>query len=397
MTPGEIYVVEHKTSSLDIGAGTPYWRRLTLDSQVSNYLRGAKSTGLDARGVLYDVVRKVGLQPYAATPEEQRKYTAPKDKACPECKKKNPTPAPHMVNASGKDEPERLVACVDGRVVTDPGGKLYANLRDRDETIDEYRERVRTDIGNNPEKYYQRGVVVRLPEEERDAAFDTWNVGREIRESQLAQRWPRNPDACDAYNSLCAYFDVCTGAASIDDPTRFAFKESTHTELDEPSEAELEARRRLPILSTSSARAYRSCPRKYFYAYEQRKRLITDKHALRFGTLFHIGLEAWWRGEGIANAIAAMRAAYAKLEADPIDAVRAEELLLGYHVKWRNEPLDVLAVERQFHAPLTNPQTGHASKTWQLGGKIDAIVRVAEVADVHQDTVPAPGEEQGAA
>lgn len=377
MNPGEVYVVEHKTSSLDIGPGTPYWRRLTLDSQVSNYLRLAAAAGFEARGVLYDVVRKVGLEPYAATPVEQRKYTAPKDKACPECKKKSAPPPPHTVDG---------LTCADGRIVTDPGGKLYANLRDRDETPEEYRARVREHIGANPERYYQRGVVVRLPEEERDAAFDAWGVGREIRESQLAQRWPRNPDACDSYGSLCPYFDVCTGAATIDDPALFRLAETEHEELAEGEAPKVS----LPVLSTSSARAFRSCPRKYFYAYQLRRRPVTAALSLRFGTLFHIGLEEWWRHGDVAAAIGAMRAKHAGLEVDVVDAIRAEELLLGYHVKWRNEPLTVLAVELQAHASLTNPATGAASKTWQLGGKLDAIVAVGEVAHASTDTVPAP-------
>jgi len=363
-----LLVVEHKTTMLDIGPGSDYWRRLTLDNQVSNYLRGAKSLGFETSSVLYDVVRKVALRPYEATPEEARAYTMPKSRVCPECKRKKSAPGPHTINVADEDEPARYVDCVDGRVVTDPGGKLYASMRAEDESPDAYRERVRADIGANPDKYFQRGIIVRMLEEERDAMADVWEIGRMIREADLSNRWPRNPDACDSYGSLCPYFDVCTRVASIDDPTRFRDSD-THEELAPAPDGKV----RLPLLTTSSAKTFRLCPRKYFFSYVRRRRSTYESNALRFGSLFHKGLESWWTHGDLAQAIAEMRALYLAYEIEWSDAIKAEELLLGYHVRWHDELIRVLAVEQQFEMPLVNPTTGAASKTWLLGGKIDAI------------------------
>jgi hypothetical protein len=387
--------VEHKSTSLEIGQGSSYWRRLLLDGQVSTYKTGVRAFGYEPVGTLYDVVRKVQLRPQLATPVEERKYTQPKDRACKECKKKNPTPAPH-VEKVGEGDDARDVACIDGRIVTDPGGKLYANLRERDETPDEYRERVRADIAANPDKYFQRGLVVRLEQEERDAAKDAWELARQIRDSQLEGRWPRNPEACDSYGAMCAFWSVCTGETTIDDPTRFRDAEQ-HQELQNDDASD--GKKRLPLLTISSMRAYRSCPRKYYFAYERRRRSISDADALRFGTIFHLGLEVWWSTVDIAQAIAAMRAAYAKHAIDLLDTIRAEELMLGYHVRWKDEPLHVLAVEAQFRAPLVNPATGAPSKTWELGGKIDAIVLAPDVPGVVSagvPTLPAPAETSAA-
>ena len=52
-------------------------------------------------------------------------------------------------------------------------------------------------------------------------------------------------------------------------------------------------------------------------------------------------------------------------------------MLRGYHHRWQDtlQHYEVLAVELQFQAPLVNPQTGRASRIWELGGKIDALVR----------------------
>jgi hypothetical protein len=183
---GRALTVEHKTSSEDISPGSEYWRRLRMDGQVSTYYAGAQSLGLDVEGCLYDVVGKPKLRPYKATPEASRKYKA--------------------------------------------DGTLYANQRADDETSEEFRERLRADIAENPAAYFQRGEVVRLESEMEEAMFDLWQLGQQIREAELAKRAPRNPDSCVRYGRTCPYFDVCSGAASLEDPALFVKKE-IHPEL----------------------------------------------------------------------------------------------------------------------------------------------------------------------
>lgn len=117
--------------------------------------------------------------------------------------------------------------------------------------------------------------------------------------------------------------------------------------------------------------AYRSCPRKYLYSYVQRRRPLVTPHALTFGTLIHAGLEVWWSTVDLGATLAAVQGA-----PDPFDVVRAEELLRGYHARWSEEPIRVLAVERPFVVPLVNPETGAASRTFELAGKCDAIAEV---------------------
>lgn len=207
-----VMLLEHKTSSEDIGVGSEYWRRLTLDPQISTYFKGARSLNHQVEGCIYDVVSKPKLQLYQATPAEDRKYTQPKMAKHDGCKGK------------GCD------GCVSGKIVTEPA-RLYSNQRDCDESLDEFRERLREHIGANPDRYYQRGIVVRLPEQEEDAAYDAWQTARLIREAQLAERHVRNPDACSRYGHTCSFFGVCTKTESIDDPQRFERNENPHQEL----------------------------------------------------------------------------------------------------------------------------------------------------------------------
>jgi hypothetical protein len=86
-------------------------------------------------------------------------------------------------------------------------------------------------VAENIDRLFARGTVVRTEEDERDAAWDTWQTAREIREADLAQRHPRNPDACVRWGQTCEFFSVCAREADIDDPTRFRTARAPHEEL----------------------------------------------------------------------------------------------------------------------------------------------------------------------
>jgi hypothetical protein len=368
---GTTVLIEHKTSSSDIEDGSTFWKRLRLDSQASNYLVGAKAAGFEPTAVLYDVIRKPRIKPYTATPVEKREYTKPKDRACKECKKKNPAPGPHVEAVANDDGSSRDVQCVDGRIVTDPGGRLYANMREHDETPDEYRARLRLDIIENVESYFKRGIVVRSVSEEREAAHDAWDVAEQVSRSRLTGRWSRNVDACERYGRFCDHFAVCTGETSHDNPTRYRQTKDPHEEL--------AGKHRLPLVTTSGMKCFRRCAREYFFSYEQGYRSIERADALAFGTLMHAGLEVWWKTvdlDAVMRELAQLAGPGGKQE-NQLHLLHAEELMRGYHARWCEESFDVLSVELEFAAPLVNPDTGTASSAWALGGKIDAIARVA--------------------
>lgn len=187
---GRVWICEHKTSSEDIGLGSDYWQRLTLDPQISIYYVGARALGFEPAGCLYDVLRKPGLRPYGATPEAERKYV-----------KKT--------------------------------GELYANQHAADETPEDFFDRCVAAIGEAPDRFYQRGEIVRLEEDEKDAAADAWQTARAIRDADLTGRAPRNPDACKQYGRSCEYLPVCTRTAAIDDPILYRVAERKHEELQE--------------------------------------------------------------------------------------------------------------------------------------------------------------------
>jgi hypothetical protein len=137
----------------------------------------------------------------------------------------------------------------------------------------------------------------------------------------------------------------------------------------------------MKLFTHSLARTARSCRLKYRLAYVEGWKAVSHADALRFGTLIHRALEAWWRSKMAGLPVEAwLDAAIAALagappETDVFELARAQVLVVGYHFRWKDEPFEVLAVEAQFEGPVRNPLTGRSSRTWRLGGKVDVIVR----------------------
>lgn len=186
---GAVLILEHKTTTENFADPVdPYWTKLGMDSQVSHYYVGAEGLGHEAEGCLYDVLLRPRVQPLKATPPENRKYK--------------------------KD------------------GTLYASQRDRDETPEEYRARVRADIESNPDKYYARQDIARTDRDIMEYLGDIWAEGRMMREAELAGRAPRSPDACHRFGQ-CAFWEVC--AYSVDPanhPDIYERVENVHPELE---------------------------------------------------------------------------------------------------------------------------------------------------------------------
>jgi hypothetical protein len=263
---GRTLIVEHKSSSEDCSPGSVYWRRLTLNEQLSTYQVGARLLGFEPDGILYDVLVKPGIRP-ASVP---------------------------LVDADGVkivlDAANERVRTKDGKKWRETGDTNQGFvLQTRPETIAEFRARLQELICERPDEYYRRGDIVRLADEEREAAFDAWQTAAAIREGRRAGRYPRNPDSCLKYSQVCTFFDVCTGQASLEDPTRFRRVDDVHEELSPAA-----SRRRLPLLTSSQLSAFRSCQRMHYYRYDLGYRALESSEVQRFGTLIHRGLEGWW-------------------------------------------------------------------------------------------------------
>lgn len=182
-------IVEHKTTQENIGdPADPYWAKLGMDGQVSQYYIGADSLEHRAEGCLYDVLLRPRLKPLKATPEDLRRYTK--------------------------------------------AGTLYANQRDSDETPEEYRARIQASIAEGPEKYFQRRMIARTERDIIEYLGDVWAEGRMMREAELADRAPRNSESCHRFGT-CQFWDTCAyGVNPADHPELFELVTNVHPELD---------------------------------------------------------------------------------------------------------------------------------------------------------------------
>lgn len=157
---GRIYLVEHKTTSSSCEPGSDYWQRVSvLDSQVSMYYYAAKALGYDIAGCLYDVLYRPNIRPY-------------------------------KTGAKRKEE----------------------------ETGEEFGARLRSHIADEPEKYYQRGILTRTETDEASFTSDLLGWLKRITTDVDA---PRNTEACYSYNRNCEYVPVCSGTAELTNPLKY--------------------------------------------------------------------------------------------------------------------------------------------------------------------------------
>lgn len=205
---GLVRVVEHKSSSEDVSPGSDYWRRLKMDGQVSVYFEGGRILGHEVYAVLYDVVGKL-RHDFIAVPKVDELGNK------------------IVLNAAGE------------RVRTGAGKWRQTGDKDqgftlqtRPETAEEFQERIAGVIAEAPEKYFTRGEVHRLEQELADGITDVWQLGQSLRDEELAERFPRNPDACMQPGRTCAFFAACAGEASLDDQRLYVRSDVVHPELE---------------------------------------------------------------------------------------------------------------------------------------------------------------------
>ena len=149
------------------------------------------------------------------------------------------------------------------------------------------------------------------------------------------------------------------------------------------------------VLTNSRLACLRTCPRKHYYRYELGVVPDRDSQPLRFGAAFHTGLDHRNKGATADKAIAAAVAGYAEIPAWctsteqiedwMVEAETVARMLSGYFWRWAadwdadsGQRVEVLASELPFDLPIVNPDTGRASTSFTIAGKIDRIVRLPD-------------------
>lgn len=134
------------------------------------------------------------------------------------------------------------------------------------------------------------------------------------------------------------------------------------------------------LLTHSRCASFKSCRRRHWFEYELGIRRTIDGKALRMGSAYHAGLESLAHHNDLGDACGAARAYYADIDNAELEmeCQTVMSMLCGYQWRWQSSPLEYVAVEQEWQLPLLNPETGRPSTNFDIGGKIDGIVRLED-------------------
>lgn len=144
----------------------------------------------------------------------------------------------------------------------------------------------------------------------------------------------------------------------------------------------------LDVLTHSRMACWKTCPRKHQFHYLMGLRKERESDALRFGSSVHIGLDLLAQGASIQDVVTAIRERYDSpptwantdtLRHDlQLECTKVCSMLVGYDWRWKSDDAEIIATEQVFVLPIHNPDTGAKTTTYQISGKIDKIVRLAD-------------------
>jgi len=147
----------------------------------------------------------------------------------------------------------------------------------------------------------------------------------------------------------------------------------------------------LDTLTYSALRSFKNCRRSYYWRNVRQivpNERDEDAATLGLGHLVHECLRLWHgRNEDDAPE-KAIKAALGIIDAacplrDADDKQRrighlARAMFLGYVARYPEEEFQIIGVETEFRCPIINPATGAASKTFEMRGKADAVIRCGD-------------------
>ena len=255
---GRRFVLDHKTTSDEIGDGSAYWKQLRIESQISQYMLLLALNGRPVDGAMWDVVKKPGISPR------------------------------NLSKASLKASLVYRTYCGDD-ISREDALLLEATGR---ETYAMYEARLAMDCIDRHDRYFARKIIPRSIEDLSRYAAEVWDHAKDILTTRQTGRNTRNPKACMAYKSPCVYMDLCIGD-DAPDSRRWKRNENVHVEL-----PDLEGDGR-DILTNSRIGTYLTCKQMHHYKYDLglARPGIDEQEALYFGTLWHHAQEAWWKAQ----------------------------------------------------------------------------------------------------
>ncbi|MFH1682037.1 MAG: PD-(D/E)XK nuclease family protein [Candidatus Eisenbacteria bacterium] len=126
---------------------------------------------------------------------------------------------------------------------------------------------------------------------------------------------------------------------------------------------------------------FRNCRKACEWRYRRDLVPIERDRNLTFGALVHECLMIWHREQDLELVLQHIdracrdRAHDGRLRGD---WHLARALMAGYATRYPKEDFKVVALEKQFEGEIINPETGAASRSFVLAGKVDGIIRIGQ-------------------
>lgn len=190
---GRLALVEHKTAGVDVSPTSDYWRKLTMDAQVSRYVLAARAIGYPVSCVAYDVTRKPAIKPKKLTKAEQALATSQQDYC--------------GIHLAGEPCPDR-------------------------ESPTMYGARLLQDMLERPDFYFARMEIGRTEQDLERFKLEQWMIAQQIMHADRIGLFYRNTASCTAIGR-CPYFDVCANGIDTEHetPDGFVREDVLHAEL----------------------------------------------------------------------------------------------------------------------------------------------------------------------
>ena len=185
-------ILDHKLYSGDIHPGAPRIAKLRIDDQASAYLLAMRELGIDCHEMVFDMIRKPSIRPRKVTLKELAEIV---------------TTGKYNGLAMGAAEVAKVQVFLDHRAK----GTEYR------ETEAMFCARVMATVLGEPEKYFQRHVVVRTADELDDYQAHLWAVQKSIAAARNNDRFSRNTSSClDPFE--CDFCSLCfAGRRKLDE------------------------------------------------------------------------------------------------------------------------------------------------------------------------------------
>ncbi len=149
----------------------------------------------------------------------------------------------------------------------------------------------------------------------------------------------------------------------------------------------------MPNISASAYDHFHQCNRLYYWQHIIKLTRAREEGARRFGTMYHAGLEQWWKvmdggdvpwrdkDSALVAALGGIHENAKHIETDPYEVARAEAMMLAYHARYFELDFESVhaegGVELWFNMPLLDPD-GKVVPGWRVTGRKDVMKRFAD-------------------